>query len=178
MRTLVLNQDYQPLNICSDRRAYVLVDRGKADLVSEHRQRFRLFESSLARPSVIRMRYYVRRPPPGAKLGRRELFARDDHTCQYCGSREAEFTVDHVLPKRLGGPGTWENLVTSCRRCNLRKGGKTLSQAGMRLRRRPQRPLISMHRMVQLKAAGREEPGWRQFLYPGNFAPKLEQSAV
>lgn len=178
MRTLVLNQDYQPLNICSDRRAFVLVDRGKADLVSEHRQRFRLFESSLARPSVIRMRYYVRRPSPGAKLGRRELFARDDHTCQYCGERETEFTVDHVLPKRLGGPGTWENLVTSCRRCNLRKGGKTLSQSGMRLRRRPQRPLISMHRMVQLKAAGREEPGWRQFLYPGSFAQKLEQSAV
>ncbi len=166
MRTLVLNQDYQPLNICSDRRAFVLLDRGKADLISEYRQRFATFAGSFVRPSVIRMRYYIRRPQPGANLGRRELFERDDHSCQYCGARNAEFTIDHVIPKRLGGAGTWENLVTSCRMCNLKKGGKTLGEAGMRLNRKPGRPIISMNRLVLSKAGPKYDPNWRQFLQP------------
>ncbi len=164
MRTLVLNQDYQPLNICTDRRAFVLVDRGKADLVFEHQQPITTFVGSYRRPSVIRMRYYVRRPPPGAKLSPRALFARDGHTCQYCGDRDGDFTVDHVLPKRQGGPGTWENLVTSCRHCNHRKGGLTPAQAGMRLRKKPIRPAISMNRLITAKTGGVIEESWGQFL--------------
>jgi len=101
---LVLNQNYQPLNVCNARRAFVLVDRGKAEVL-EHsegggiRTPSRVFHL----PSVIRMIYLIKRPRPKMRLSRREIFQRDRYTCQYCGRQTRDLTLDHILPRHRGG---------------------------------------------------------------------------
>lgn len=138
--TLVLNQNYEPLNVCSVRRAFVLVDRGRADLLEDGDESIRGVDRSFQLPSVIRLRRYVRRPQPRLRLTRREVFARDHHQCQYCGRSDSDLTLDHVEPRHRGGRHEWENVVTACRRCNHRKAGLSPKEAGMPLLTRPVRP--------------------------------------
>jgi 5-methylcytosine-specific restriction endonuclease McrA len=85
----------------------------------------------------------VHRPRLRVKLARREIFRRDNFTCQYCGKRSGELTVDHIIPRHLGGQHTWSNVVTACAQCNHRKGGRTLAEAGMQLTRQPAEPPAS-----------------------------------
>ena len=98
----------------------------------------------------------IRRPRPRVKLSRREIFARDRHTCQYCGRQTHDLTLDHVVPRHRGGGHTWENLVTACKSCNHRKGGKTLEEARLRLHRAAvraaQRPLLAVHAVPRRRA--------------------------
>ncbi len=140
---LVLNANYEPINVCSTRRAIVLILTGKATLVLNGRGEIRTVSWSFPRPSVIRLAHMVPLPRQPVKLSRREIFRRDNYTCQYCGRRGVRLTIDHVIPKRLGGTVSWENLVTACAECNHRKGGRPLSQTGMRLLRQPKAPTMS-----------------------------------
>ncbi len=137
---LVLNQNYEPLNVCNTRRALVLLDRGKAEVLEHGSGGIRTPSRVLARPSVIRLIYLVKRPRPRVKLSRREVFHRDHYTCQYCGSKTRDLTIDHVVPRHRGGKHTWDNLVSACRVCNHRKGGKTLEESKMKLLRLPCEP--------------------------------------
>ena len=124
-RALVLNQNYEPLNVCSVRRAVVLVFRGKAEILEVGDEPLRgVGDARYDTPSVIRLQHFVRRPMPQLRLTRREVFARDGNRCQYCG-RRSDLTLDHVTPRHRGGPHTWENLTTACRTCNHGKGGRT-----------------------------------------------------
>jgi len=139
-RALVLNQNYEPLNVCSVKRAVVLVFRGKAEVLEIGDEPLRgVGDARFETPSVIRLQSYVRRPMPQPRLTRREVFARDGNRCQYCGVR-SDLTIDHVKPRHRGGPHTWENLTTACRACNHRKGGRTPEEAGMELAKHPRRP--------------------------------------
>lgn len=140
-RALVLNQNYEPLNVCAVRRAFVLVHHGKAEIVqaSEH-ERISGVSADYPLPSVIRLHHPVRRPRPRVRLSRKEVFARDEHRCQYCGRPGPELTLDHVMPRHRGGGHEWENLVTACRACNHQKGGRTPSEARMHLLQEPRRP--------------------------------------
>ena len=139
-RALVLNQNYEPLNVCSVRRAVVLVFGGKAEVLETGDEPLRgVGDARFETPSVIRLQHFVRRPLPQPRLTRREIFARDGNRCQYCG-RHADLTLDHVMPRHRGGPHTWENLVAACRSCNHRKGGRTPDEASMTLATRPRRP--------------------------------------
>ncbi len=140
---LVLNANFEPLNVCTTRRALVLILTGKATLVLDGRGEVHTVSRSFPRPSVIRLAHMVHRPRLPIKLSRREVFRRDNYTCQYCGRRGVRLTLDHVIPRRLGGSHSWENLVTACAECNFRKGGRTLGQAGMRLLREPKAPTLS-----------------------------------
>jgi 5-methylcytosine-specific restriction endonuclease McrA len=143
-RALVLNQNYEPLNVCSVRRAFVLVFHGKAEVLERGPEPIRAAEErSYETPSVIRLNHYVRRPLPRPRLTRREVFARDHQRCQYCGRRGGDLTLDHVLPKHRGGAHDWDNLVAACRSCNHRKGGRTPVEAKMRLLTRPATPIAS-----------------------------------
>lgn len=142
---LVLNQNYEPLNICNARRAIVLVDRGKAEILEHGFGMLRTPCREMRRPSVIRLVYMIKRPRPKVKLSRREVFVRDSHTCQYCGSKSKDLTIDHVIPRHRGGKHAWENLVSACRSCNHRKGGKTLEEAKMTLMRLPYQPRASRY---------------------------------
>lgn len=140
MPVLVLNQNYEPLNVCNARRAIVLVDVGKAEVLEVDGLVFRSPSRTVRVPSVIRLHRLIKRPRPRVRLTRREVFARDHHTCQYCGTGTKELTVDHVVPRHRGGSHTWENVVSACRTCNHRKGGRTLEEANMALRRAPFEP--------------------------------------
>src|SRR5947209_7675057 len=103
---LVLNQNYEPLNVCNARRAFILVDRGKAEIIEHGEGGLRSAFQTFPLPSVIRLIYMIRRPRPKMRLTRREIFVRDHYTCQYCGRQTKDLTIDHVLPRHRGGPHT------------------------------------------------------------------------
>jgi 5-methylcytosine-specific restriction endonuclease McrA len=140
-RVLVLNATYEPINVCSVRRAAVLLLKSKAEMVEHATWELRSERASLPRPVVIRLVSYVRVPrdPQRRKITRRAVFARDSWSCQYCGSR-SNLTVDHVIPRSKGGGSTWENIVASCAPCNRRKGDSLPTQINMHPRRRPTAP--------------------------------------
>src|SRR5919109_1645358 len=137
---LVLNLDFQPLNVCNVRRAVVLLSKEKATVIEHNGHIVTSERLQLQSPSVIRLAYHVKRPRPVVKLTRKEVLQRDDHSCQYCGKRAHDLTIDHVVPRHRGGQHTWENVVAACKTCNHRKGGRTLAEARMRLLRQPVRP--------------------------------------
>jgi 5-methylcytosine-specific restriction endonuclease McrA len=138
---LVLNATYEPINVCTVRRAVVLLLKEKAEVIERGEWELRSATQTLTRPVVIRLVSYVRIPRDThrRKITRRAVFARDEWTCQYCGSR-SNLTVDHVIPKSKGGGSSWENIVASCAQCNRRKGDALPPQAGMRLLRPPRTP--------------------------------------
>lgn len=166
---LVLNQNYEPLNICNLRRALVLVIDGKAEVLEEHdftvSSASRIFPS----PSVIRLINMIRRPRPRVKLTRREVFIRDNFTCQYCGRQAGELTIDHIVPRSRGGPHTWDNLVSACKTCNHRKGGKSLGEARMQLRTPPLEPTPGVYYTIERRLDSTLNNAWHKFL-PG-FKP-------
>ena len=137
---LILNQNYEPLHVCSVRRALVLIFRGKAEHVETGDEVVRSVSREYPVPSVVRLDRYVHAPRRGVVLSKRNIFKRDNYQCQYCGSRERQLTIDHIVPRRFSGPETWENLVAACVACNARKGDRRPEQAGLRLQRRPKRP--------------------------------------
>jgi 5-methylcytosine-specific restriction endonuclease McrA len=171
---LILNYNYQPLNVTNVRRALGLLCLGKAHTVEVDSKVFRSEHMAVRMPTVLRLNHYVRRPVPVLRVSRKGIFARDSHTCQYCGARSGSLTIDHVLPKERGGTSDWANLVCCCTRCNNKKGNRTPEQAGMRLRKQPFRPkfipYISYSKF--LSAAG--NPVWRPYLAPYADLPALE----
>src|SRR5579883_489659 len=140
-RVLVLNATYEPINVCTVRRAIVLLLKARAEVLEEGSQTLHSERVAFARPFVIRLTAYVRVPRDSQrrKITRRAVFARDDWTCQYCGSR-TQLTVDHVVPRSKGGGSTWDNIVAACAPCNRRKGDALPRQAGMILARQPRTP--------------------------------------
>ena len=115
-------------------------------------------------PTVVKLRGQVKRPMPELKLSRRTIFARDNYTCQYCGSTTKDLTIDHVIPKHAGGPATWDNLVTCCRRCNIKKSDKLAHQVGMKLCRPPRRPRYTPYISLTKYLLGRKNQVWRDYL--------------
>ena len=143
-QVLVLNSSYEPLNVCSVRRAHVLVYKGKAEVLEEIGRPFRSASHSYPWPHVIRLRAYVRVPRiVQRRISRRALFARDGWRCQYCGST-GRLTLDHVVPRSRGGDSVWENVVASCAPCNLRKGDRLPEEAQMHPHVKPRLPAPSL----------------------------------
>ena len=141
MPVLVLNQSYEPLNICRVRRAVVLIDQNKAEMLENGSGFIHSASRDFPVPSVIRMAYMIKRPYRiGRKLTRLEVFKRDRYTCQYCGVRTQHLTLDHIIPRYRDGQHTWENVISACVRCNQRKAGKTPQEAGMKLIQKPSQP--------------------------------------
>ncbi len=159
---LVLNENYEPLNVCNARRAVVLVDRGKAEVVELTETVVHTTSAAIPLPSVIRLVYLIRRPRPNRKLTRKELFLRDRYTCQYCGRESRDLTIDHVFPRFRGGRHSWDNLVSACRACNHRKAGRTPEEARMRLLKAPEAPRTSSYYIVSPYIETRYE--WRKFI--------------
>lgn len=159
---LVLNANFEPLNICTTRRAITLVLAGKASLVLNGRGEIHTVSRVYPRPSVIRLERMVKRPRPRVRLTKREVLRRDRYTCQYCGRKAPYLTVDHVLPRRLGGEHSWYNLVAACAECNHRKGGRTLEQAHMRLLHPPEEPPASAYYRFESLVVQNQE--WLPFI--------------
>jgi 5-methylcytosine-specific restriction endonuclease McrA len=177
---LVLNSDYEPLNVCNMRRALVMVYLGKADVLHAHDDyvvarpavsgspwdptTHRPIDPATRAPSVVKLRHHVKRPLPELKLTRRTVFARDEFTCQYCGAIGKDMTIDHVVPRRHGGRTEWDNVVCSCRRCNMKKSDKFLHQTGMKLMKQPRRPRYIPYISLVKYLAGRKNDVWRDYL--------------
>ncbi len=161
-RVLVLNATYEPINVCSVRRAVVLVLKAKAELLERGGWELHSERSTVSRPVVIRLVSYVHVPRDAhrRKITRRAVFARDGWACQYCGSR-SNLTVDHVIPRSKGGDSGWENIVASCAPCNRRKGDRLPRQAGMHPRRKPHTPRAEIFIHV---ASPTIPAAWRQYL--------------
>jgi len=142
-RVLVLNASYEPINVCTIRRAAVLVLKDRAEVLERGEGALRSERLTMPRPCVIRLMRYVRIPRDvhRRKITRKAVLARDAWTCQYCG-REAHsgLTVDHVIPRSRGGKSIWENIVASCAPCNRKKGNRLPREAQMHPRSRPKPP--------------------------------------
>jgi len=145
---LVLNATFEPINVCSVRRAVVLLLKEKAELLERATWDLHAETTTMPRPMVIRLTAYVPVPRDTHKrrITRRAVFARDGWACQYCGSR-SNLTVDHVIPRSKGGPSSWDNIVASCAPCNRRKGDHLPHRVGMHPKTKPRtpRPEVFIH---------------------------------
>jgi 5-methylcytosine-specific restriction endonuclease McrA len=187
---LVLNKHYAAVQITSARRAFAMVFRGIAEIVavedsqylsydfdswrqvSQFRAQFererhdwvRCVRFEIAVPRIVRLLFYDRLPAQTVKFNRRNIYARDRNRCQYCGRRfpTSELSLDHVVPKSLGGRTSWENIVCCCVTCNVRKGGQSPHGAGMKLIAVPIKPRRSP--VIQLRLNSEKYASWKQFL--------------
>ena len=166
--TLLLNATYEPLKVVDWRKAVTLWCQGKVEVISVYDREIHSVSLTVKLPSVIRLLRYItiRRNFNLAPFSRANIYARDDHICQYCGLKfpPDKLTFDHMIPVRYGGGKDWENIATSCVRCNRRKGGRTPSEAGMAIIRIPRRPLRPA--TVRIAVGLRDAPeSWRDYLY-------------
>lgn len=143
---------------------WVEVSQAKAAFEPERYEWIHTVRFQVAVPKVIRLLGYDRLPRVDVKLNRRNLFARDHSTCQYCGKRypTSELSVDHVVPRSQGGRTSWENVVCACVRCNVRKGGRTPEQAHIHLISKPRRPRRSP--VLTIKLSESKYASWKQFV--------------
>lgn len=182
---LVLNRYFEPVQLTTAKRALVLLYGGTASAVNDDGEPFDfgawrglpvrdaddalpIVGGALRVPRVLTLHAYDRTPRHVIRLTRRNLMIRDTHQCQYCGKRPGvrELNIDHVLPRSRGGGDFWENLVTACRSCNLRKGWRTPDEANMKLLRRPVRPRWGIAAHILLGAGSRFKE-WEPFLKAG-----------
>ena len=166
---LVLNADYRPLSYYplslwswQDSIKSVFLDR--VSIVSYYDRAIRSPSFSMKLPSVIALKSYIR-PQSNPNFTRFNVFLRDKFTCQYCGDKK-DLTFDHLLPKSKGGVTDWENVVTACSTCNVKKGGRLYKTSGMHLYKKPFRPTVD-----DLHQNGRNFPpnflheSWMDYLY-------------
>jgi 5-methylcytosine-specific restriction endonuclease McrA len=141
-RVLVLNASYEPINVCTVRRATVLLLKSRAEVLEKGEGALHSERLELARPCVIRLIRYVRIPRDvhRRKITRKAVLARDGYTCQYCGHEASGLTVDHVIPRSRGGESSWENIVASCAPCNRKKGNRLPREVAMHPRKHPRPP--------------------------------------
>ncbi|MDP1819298.1 MAG: HNH endonuclease [Acidimicrobiales bacterium] len=165
-RALVLNATYEPLCVVPSRRAVVLVLDQKADLLHDTGESLHSEKLTVAVPSVVRLRQFVKVPyRRRAPLNRRGIFARDGHACQYCGG--AAESIDHVIPRSRGGRHEWDNVVAACRPCNVRKRDRLLAETSMALRLRPAAP----RELTWVTVAVGEVPTlWEPYLHPASLS--------
>jgi 5-methylcytosine-specific restriction endonuclease McrA len=198
---LVLNKLYMAIHVISVRRAFCLLCKDLAEVVhledgqfatynfqtwrevSEYRaQHFRQEEDDWVRtvnseiqvPRVIRLLGYEKLPKQTVKFNRRNIFARDNNQCQYCGKKfpTNELSIDHVVPRSQGGQSTWDNVCCACISCNVRKGGRTPKQAHMHLIRKPEKPKRSP--MLNLKLTHKKYQSWKSFLDNAYWSVELK----
>lgn len=167
-QTLLLNASYEPLKIVDWQKAVTLWCQRKVEVISVYDREIRGVSISFKLPSVIRLLRFVKvkRRFDYVPFSRANIYARDDHKCQYCGEifPTAELTFDHVVPVAQGGRKDWENIVTCCVACNRRKGGRTPAEAHMHLIRVPRRPDTAPSLRITIGLRSTPE-GWRDYLY-------------
>jgi 5-methylcytosine-specific restriction endonuclease McrA len=198
---LVLNKLFMAIHIISVRRAFCLLCKDLAEVVSleegqfatydfnswrevsEYRARYfrqedddwiRTVNSEIQVPRVIRLVGYEKLPKQTVKFNRRNIFARDNNQCQFCGRKypTSELSLDHVIPRSQGGQSTWDNIVCACVRCNVRKGGRTPKEAHMSLIRKPEKPKRSP--LLNLKLTHRKYQSWKTFLANAYWSVELK----
>ena len=140
-KVLVLNADYTPINVTSVIRGFVLVSKGKAEILKSYDNPIVTGYKTYAKPLIIRLYNYVKYRAKSLKLNKTRILKRDNFECVYCGSSQ-HLTIDHIIPKSRGGKNSWSNLVTCCSPCNLKKGDRTPEEARMKMRFSPFEPKV------------------------------------
>lgn len=198
---LVLNKLFMAVHVISVRRAFCLLCKELAEVVSLEEGQFTTYDfeswrevsayraqnfireeddwvrtasSQIQVPRVIRLISYEKMPKHTVKFNRRNIFARDNNQCQFCGRKfpTAELSLDHVIPRSQGGHSTWENIVCACVSCNVRKGGRTPKQAHMSLIRKPEKPKRSP--LLNLKLTHKKYQSWKTFLDNAYWSVELK----
>lgn len=198
---LVLNRLFMAVHVITVRRAFCLLCKELAEVVSLEDGQFNTYDfetwcevsayraqhfreeeddwvrtssSQIQVPRVIRLMGYEKMPKHTVKFNRRNIFARDNNQCQYCGRKfsTTELSLDHVMPRSQGGQSTWENIVCACVNCNVRKGGRTPKQAHMSLIRKPEKPKRSP--MLNLKLTHKKYESWKTFLDNAYWSVELK----
>ena len=167
---LVLNASFEPLHIVTWQRAVQLLFQEKVEVLEESEQEIRTVRITIKMPEVLRLLNYVptSRKKQIIRFSKINIFLRDGFRCQYCGiiGTKPELTLDHVMPIVQGGEKSWKNNVTACSTCNQKKGGRTPSQAKMRLIQKPKQP--HWIPMVHLKVGILGTPErWKLYLKSG-----------
>lgn len=200
---LVLNRLWVAIQVISVRRAFCLLAKDQAEVIHpengtctaynfeswqevsafksmqtarpEHEDWIRAVNFEIEVPRVIRLLEYDAFPRNVVKFNRRNIFLRDENRCQYCGHKfpTHQLSLDHVNPRSRGGGATWENIVCACLKCNVRKGGRTPTEAGMRLIRRPSKPKRSPLLCQQLTSV--KYQSWKQFLDEAYWTVELKE---
>ncbi len=168
-RTLLLNTTFEPISVLSWKKAITLVYLGKVEVLKEYDREIRGVAISIRQPAVIRLLTLVRSNHSKVKFSRRNVFLRDDHTCQYCGEKfdAKHLTCDHLIPRSRGGVTEWTNIVTSCIRCNLKKGDKMPDEVKMYPKKRPSRP--NGFYLFMLNVGVKVPPeNWRDYMFMRN----------
>ena len=198
---LVLNKLFMAVHIISVRRAFILLCKDLAEVVSQEDGQFATYDfntwrevsefrakyfrqedddwvrtanSEIQVPRVIRLLGYEKLPKQTVKFNRRNIFARVHNQCQYCGKKfpTTELSLDHVVPRSQGGQSTWENIVCACINCNVKKGGRTPKQAHMTLVRKPEKPKRSP--LLNLKLTHKKYQSWKTFLDNAYWSVELK----
>ena len=198
---LVLNKLFMAVHVISVRRAFCLLFKELAEVVSLEDGQFATYDfatwrevseyralnfrqedddwvrtvsTEIQAPRVIRLTGYDRMPRQTVKFNRRNIFARDNNQCQYCGKRfpTSELSLDHVSPRSQGGVASWDNIVCACVSCNVKKGGRTPKEAHMHLIRKPEKPKRSP--MLNLKLTHSKYQSWRTFLDSAYWSVELK----
>lgn len=162
-KSLVLDSSYIPRSIISSARAFTIVYKGNADVVYNHDATFKVCNPDIVlhKPSVIRVPKYVNTKHVNVPLTRENVFKRDQYTCVYCEETNRKvLTIDHVIPQSKGGPNTWENLVTACKKCNGEKANLSLEEYGKEIPM-PRRP----HYLMLMKTIDYVPKEWKDFLF-------------
>jgi len=159
---LILNNSYEPLMICSLKRAIILIFQQKVTLVERYEFEVHSVTQSFPCPSVVRINHYVHKPFQEPVLNKKNILKRDGYTCQYCGKNSQPMTIDHVIPKSFGGKDTWKNLVCACEKCNANKANRTPQIADMELIKVPKKPspLFYLQSIVR-----KPHPTWKAYLF-------------
>jgi len=199
-KVLVLNRVYAAIRVVDARRAFTFLAKDVAEVIAVEDGTYRNYDFSswtdiaelqrsfeperhdwirttritIAVPKIIRLFDYDRRPRRTVKLNRRNIYARDENRCQYCGRTfpTRELTLDHVRPRVQGGDNSWNNLVCACVKCNARKGGRTPRQAGMRLVREPLQP--KRNPAITIRLGSGKYDSWKAFLDEAYWTIELQ----
>ncbi len=197
---LVLNRLYMAIRVVSAKRAFSLLCRNLAEVISVENEAYfsysidtwveasvlkaqyereahdfvRTVRYEIAVPRIIRLLGYDRLPRQEVKLNRRNIYARDASTCQYCRKKftTQELSLDHVIPRSLGGKTTWDNLVCACVYCNARKGGRTPTQAHMHLAKPPHKP--KRNPVINVRLGSDKYSSWKHFLDHAYWSVELK----
>ncbi len=161
-QVLVLNASYEPLNITTWRRATVLMLKGKAESLEEDSNH--KIRDNLTLPTVIRLRYFIKIPYRELALNKNNLIQRDDHSCQYCGNSGSNLSIDHVIPRSRGGKDVWENVVTACIQCNIKKGNRTPKEANMPLKKNPHKPFNTLNFEASKQISSGRHKEWGKYV--------------
>ena len=165
-QVLVLNASFEPLNITTWQRATVLILKGKAESLEEDSSH--LIRNDISLPTVIRLKCFIKVPYRELALNRKNLIQRDNFCCQYCGYKGEKLSIDHVIPRSRGGKDIWENVITACISCNIRKGGNTPKESNMTLKKKPHKPLnkLSFEASKQISSGSHKE--WSKYVIGWN----------